>query len=137
MAARFATSLAPGQAGATVVVLSGELGAGKTMFVQEIARTLGIVETMTSPTFVLEKVYALKNQRFSRLIHLDAYRLKGPHELEMLGWRELLKDAGNLIILEWPERVEGAIPPHVIGIRFDIVDHGRIITIDDKREETA
>ena len=122
---------------ATIVTLSGELGAGKTTFTQEIARQLGVTEAVTSPTFVIEKVYELENQKWRRLIHIDAYRLKSAHELETLGWRELIADLGNLILLEWPERVEDLIPENAIRIRFDIDGEGRRITINGKQAENA
>jgi len=136
-AARFTASLSPGSS-ATLVTLSGELGAGKTTFAQAIARALGIEETVTSPTFVIEKIYALPEQpfdsaqgkKFSRLIHIDAYRLKGAHELAVLGWEELLADPGNLIILEWPERVADIVPEDAIRIKFDIDGEKRIISVD-------
>ncbi|OGG52400.1 tRNA (adenosine(37)-N6)-threonylcarbamoyltransferase complex ATPase subunit type 1 TsaE [Candidatus Kaiserbacteria bacterium RIFCSPLOWO2_12_FULL_53_8] len=127
-AAEFVSHLQPRQQ-AVVATLSGELGAGKTTFAQGIAKALGVEEVVTSPTFVLEKIYKLEGQKFQRLIHIDAYRLKSAHELEVLGWEKLLQDSGNLIVLEWPERVVGAIPPHATNIRFDIVDDGRIITL--------
>jgi tRNA threonylcarbamoyladenosine biosynthesis protein TsaE len=116
--ARFAATLAPRPESATVLALSGELGAGKTTFAQGIARTLGVEENVTSPTFVIEKIYQLENQKFSRLIHIDAYRLNDPHELEVLGWRDIIIDPTNLIVIEWPERVAALIPPEAIRISF-------------------
>lgn len=125
----------PQQTGvATVVVLSGDLGAGKTTFVQAVAKALGVEEAVTSPTFVIEKIYQLKGQQFERLVHIDAYRLERAEELEKLGFRELLNDPGNLILLEWPERVPELIPDHAIRIRFDIAGDGRIITIDGEEK---
>ena len=122
---------------ATIVTLSGVLGAGKTAFAQGIAQALGVTEMVTSPTFVLEKIYQLpalsgiegENQKFSHLIHIDAYRLKGAEELEVLGWRELIAEPGNLIVLEWPEKVADAIPSDAIRIHFEIEGDGRIIDI--------
>ena len=115
---------------ATVVTLSGELGAGKTTFVQFVAGALGVSETVSSPTFVIEKIYALEGQRFSRLIHIDAYRMKDEHELEVLGWDEIVKESDNLILIEWPERVPNLIPKDAIKVRFDILGDGHRITID-------
>ena len=128
--ARFAATLKQGGTSATIVTFSGDLGAGKTTFVRAIARSFGIEESVTSPTFVIEKVYAPAQGPFKRLIHIDAYRLTGPHELEVLGWKELVDDAGNLILLEWPERVEGAIPSDAIRLHLAWVDeNSREITI--------
>jgi tRNA threonylcarbamoyladenosine biosynthesis protein TsaE len=127
---QFVAGLEPAGNSATVVTLSGELGAGKTTFAQGMARALGVEETVTSPTFVIEKIYQLENQKFARLVHIDAYRLKSAHELEVLGWKELLADPGNLIVLEWPEQVAEAIPADAIRIRFDIQGDERIISIN-------
>jgi len=123
----FVTSIQPHD-GATVVTLSGVLGAGKTTFAQGVAKALGVEEIVTSPTFVIEKIYALQDQKFARLIHIDAYRLKGAHELEVLGWKELLADSGNLILLEWPEKVAEAIPADATRISFEINGEERIIS---------
>lgn len=115
----FVSEISPKKDGATVVTLSGDLGAGKTTFTQGIAAALGVTETVTSPTFVLEKIYALTGQKWERLVHIDAYRLKGAHELGVLGWMELVADPVNFIVLEWPERVEGAIPEDAIKLKFE------------------
>ncbi len=115
-----------------VVALSGDLGAGKTTFVQHIAKALGVEETVASPTFVIEKIYALAGQTFDRLVHIDAYRLDGAHELEKLGWQELLADPGNLILIEWPERVEAIIPADAIRLVLGILDdHSRSFSYED------
>ena len=96
---------------ATLVTLSGELGAGKTAFTKALASALGITEDVTSPTFVLEKIYSLPEPSlYKRLVHIDAYRLKNGTELAALGFDELMKDGGNLVVLEWPEKVADALP---------------------------
>ncbi len=101
---------------ATVVGLSGHLGAGKTAFVKAIAKILGVVETVTSPTFVIMKAYSREvkpnedepffaGTPWARLIHIDAYRLERPQELEVLDFERLVADPRNLIMIEWPENV--------------------------------
>lgn len=132
-AAEFVAGLSPRET-ATIVALSGELGAGKTTFVQGVARALGVDESVTSPTFVLEKMYLLKGQKWQRLIHIDAYRLESEHELEVLGWHKLAADPGNLILIEWPEKVSELIPTDAISIRFEIEGDARIISINDGKE---
>lgn len=101
----YLTNLVAKRDRATVLGLSGELGSGKTVFTQALARELGVVENITSPTFVLEKIYKLNNQKFARLVHVDAYRLESGKELLKLGFAELLLDKNNLIVIEWAERV--------------------------------
>jgi tRNA threonylcarbamoyladenosine biosynthesis protein TsaE len=103
------TRLMPGER-ATLVTLSGELGAGKTTFAQAVAKALGVEEHVTSPTFVLEKIYELESAPFRRLVHIDAYRLEGGAALKALGFAELSADPDNLILLEWPERVADGLP---------------------------
>ena len=93
-----------------LVTLSGELGAGKTAFTKAVARALGVEEIVTSPTFVLEKIYLLPDKKlFKRLIHIDAYRLEKGADLIPLCFDKLMQDSGNLILLEWPERVADAL----------------------------
>jgi tRNA threonylcarbamoyladenosine biosynthesis protein TsaE len=123
-AAAFVETLTPREA-ATMVTLSGDLGAGKTTFVQEVARVLGITEHVTSPTFVIMKIYDLEGQAFKRLIHMDAYRLKGKQHLKVLGWDDLVADPANLIFIEWPEKIEGAIPQGARAITFGYSGEGR------------
>ncbi|MEK7132466.1 MAG: tRNA (adenosine(37)-N6)-threonylcarbamoyltransferase complex ATPase subunit type 1 TsaE [Patescibacteria group bacterium] len=132
MACEFATRLTPKKDGATVAALSGDLGAGKTAFAKALAHAYGIKEDVTSPTYVIEKIYIPAKGPFSRFIHIDAYRLNGAHDLEVLGWRELLLEPSNLILLEWPERVEGAIPADAIRISLEFVDENmREVTIEE------
>jgi len=122
--------LAKPHGGATLVTLSGELGVGKTALVQEIARALGVEDTVTSPTFVLEKIYSLDSARdenalaFSHLVHIDAYRLTSGADLRPLGFDELMKDPGNLVVLEWPERVADALPPAALPVSLTLLPDG-------------
>ncbi len=106
---------------ATVVALSGNLGSGKTTFAKAFARTLGIHEhSVMSPTFVIMKSYDLDptDNSFKKFIHVDAYRLKKAEEIKKLGWKTLLRDPGNLILIEWPENVGSALPKNIIKISF-------------------
>jgi tRNA threonylcarbamoyladenosine biosynthesis protein TsaE len=110
-AAAFVQGLLPRAGEATLITLSGELGAGKTAFAKAAAKALGVEEHVTSPTFVLEKVYALPDGgAWKRLVHIDAYRLEGGAELAPLGFSALMEDAATLVLLEWPEKVADALP---------------------------
>jgi len=106
---------------ATLVTLSGDLGAGKTTLTQEIAKQLGVTHSVTSPTFVIMKQYPTQNSTWSTLVHIDAYRFQNTDELMRLNWQEMLADSKNLIILEWPEMVPGAIPAHAHQIKLSHV----------------
>ncbi len=126
----FVRSLRSRASGATLVTLAGELGAGKTAFTKAAALALGVEDTVTSPTFVLEKIYGLPQTGFfRRLVHIDAYRLESGKDLAPLAFEESMKDTGNLIFLEWPERVEGALPPPAVKISIQpLSDNSRKLT---------
>ncbi|MCX6702036.1 MAG: tRNA (adenosine(37)-N6)-threonylcarbamoyltransferase complex ATPase subunit type 1 TsaE [Candidatus Zambryskibacteria bacterium] len=109
----FVSTLLPKQNGAVIVGLYGDLGAGKTTFTQHIAKIFGVEETVTSPTFVIEKIYELAGQNFTHLIHVDAYRIEKSEELLHLGWHDIISDSHNLILIEWPERVADIMPEHI------------------------
>ena len=121
---------------ATVIGLSGDLGAGKTAFVKCVASILGITDVVTSPTFILEKVYIIPRgsvvgERFTKLIHIDAYRLEGGKEMRALDWSSLLLDEHNLIFMEWPAQVKEALPEDMLNLSFEYAGEGvRQITGD-------
>ena len=108
--------------GASIVGLYGDLGSGKTAFTQEAAKCLGVKETVTSPTFVIEKIYKLDHQNFDHLIHIDAYRLGSGNELLNLGWEEIAKNPKNIIFIEWPERIAEILPNDIKKIQLTFVD---------------
>jgi tRNA threonylcarbamoyladenosine biosynthesis protein TsaE len=126
-AQRFVEALVPEEKTATIVALSGELGAGKTTFTQCVAKVLGIADTVNSPTFVIEKIYGIpddENKRFKRLVHIDAYRLSSASELPALGFGELTSHAGNLVMIEWPENVTGISEQASVHMMIEILPNG-------------
>ena len=131
-AIHFAKELSPRNGKATLILLSGELGAGKTAFTKAVAQTLGVEEIVNSPTFVLEKIYKLpKENSFKNFIHIDAYRLESGDDLTPLGFDELLQDSGNLIFFEWPEKVVEALLEPAKHISFAVRHDGsRTISYD-------
>ena len=114
-----------GTRGAVVLALSGDLGAGKTTFAQGFAAALGVKEKVKSPTFVLMKIYELKQeagikkQGFRHFVHVDCYRVQYPKDLLHLGMRNLLKDHDAIVLIEWAERVKKILPRDTIKIRFE------------------
>jgi len=110
--------------GAVVLALEGELGAGKTTFTQGFARGLGIRRKPSSPTFVIMRRYPIRTRgsAFRNLYHIDAYRIKKPDALEMLGLREILGEPSSIVLIEWAERVRKILPKNLIRIRFT---HGK------------
>ena len=121
-ALEFLDSLESGRR-AVVVGLRGDLGSGKTTFVQNLARHLGVEDDVTSPTYVIQKSYDLpEGRKFKKLVHIDAYRLDAAEGLAKLGFSQLLKEAGTLIVVEWPEKVPGILPSHTKQLNFRFVN---------------
>jgi tRNA threonylcarbamoyladenosine biosynthesis protein TsaE len=101
-----------------VICLQGDLGAGKTTFVQGIAQGWSSRDAVSSPTFIIINVY--RDSGAGRLFHLDAYRLNSVLEAEELDLNSML--AQGPLIIEWPERMEGLIPPEHLWVMLDHVD---------------
>ena len=119
----FLEKLPVNAAGATVVGLSGDLGSGKTAFVKAAARALGIKEMVLSPTFVLAKFYTIPERNsWSRLVHIDCYRIEDPDELKTVGWEKVMSDPRNLVLVEWPENAGETFPKNVPVLSFRFVD---------------
>ncbi|MDP2630496.1 MAG: tRNA (adenosine(37)-N6)-threonylcarbamoyltransferase complex ATPase subunit type 1 TsaE [Candidatus Uhrbacteria bacterium] len=119
---RFAGQLVKELHGGDVLALQGNLGAGKTTFTQFLAKELGIKEQITSPTFVLMKLYTLpvSTNGITRLCHIDAYRLESSDELEAIGAQEYIGSPDTLSLIEWPEKVQGSVPKNAIWISFEL-----------------
>jgi len=124
---------------ALVIGLEGELGSGKTVFVKGFAKGLGIKEVVTSPTFVLLKIFKIplrESHSRSRFVHVDAYRLENPKELDVLGWKELISDSQNIIVIEWSNNIKRILPEHYFNIKFSIIsknNRGITFYINDKK----
>jgi tRNA threonylcarbamoyladenosine biosynthesis protein TsaE len=108
--------------GATVIALEGDLGAGKTTFSQYVGEALGVHHPIQSPTFLIEKIYELKREKWAHLVHIDAYRLDDESELLSLGWKEIVKKPENLILVEWADKIRPILPEDAIHIVFTHVD---------------
>ena len=113
---------------AKVLLLLGDLGAGKTTFTKELAALLGVEkEDVHSPTFILKKEYSTYHSRFRKLIHIDAYRFNDPDEAKVLKLEKDIEDYRNIIVIEWPSKM--MIPLTTMTASFEIVD-------DETREVT-
>lgn len=98
----------------SVLALSGDLGAGKTTFVQGLLEALGAEKPFVSPTFVIMKEYDLDTPSIMgirRIYHVDAYRMDDPSEIEKLGFAEWCEDGEGIVIVEWPEKIAPLLPP--------------------------
>jgi tRNA threonylcarbamoyladenosine biosynthesis protein TsaE len=136
---------------AAIIILSGELGAGKTTFVQGFLKGAGIHGRAPSPTFVIMRHYRIPSATktkatatvkkvatsfFSRIIHMDAYRLqptatKNAAHLAALNFNEMVNDPKNIVLIEWGERIKGAIPKGALRVQFhyDKKEGVRVITV--------
>ncbi len=120
LAAEVAGRLRPGG----VLLLEGDLGAGKTTFVQALARALGVARPVTSPTFTLANAYPLPGG--GELVHMDLYRLASPSGVYDLGLEEAL-EGGARVAIEWPGRareVLDAEAPHRLTLRLEVTAEG-------------
>lgn len=122
----FAKDYAKKLQGGEVLCLVGDLGAGKTAFTKGLAAGLGVGKIVTSPTFVLMKVYQIlksKNQKTNvhEIAHIDAYRLKGGQELINIGADEYFHDMQCVTVIEWADRVKDIWPKGYIKICFKIL----------------
>jgi tRNA threonylcarbamoyladenosine biosynthesis protein TsaE len=111
---------------AKVVLLDGDLGAGKTTFTKELAGVLGIErEEVNSPTFILKKEYKATHSEFRKLVHIDAYRFLTKDEGRVLRLEEDIENPSTVIAIEWPEKMKH--PKADIRVSFSVID-------DDTRE---
>lgn len=92
---------------AKVILLDGDLGAGKTTFTKELASVIGIDKSsVNSPTFTLKKEYLAAHPVFRKLIHIDAYRFSNPNEAKVLRLEDDLENPNSVIAIEWPSKMK-------------------------------
>ena len=131
---KFAEDYAKKLKGGEIIGLIGDLGAGKTVFTKGLAKGLGIKETITSPTFVIMKIYKVKNKKLSSLAkssanirvnclaHIDAYRINTAEDLEAIGALEYFKNKNTVTVIEWPENIKKILPLSVRYINIKYID---------------
>lgn len=122
--------------GGEVLLLSGPLGAGKTVFARGLAKGFGVRDRVTSPTFVVMRVHGARHRSIRHLVHVDAYRIRDAHELETIGLTEWVGRPDTIIVIEWGERVRQMFRrvPCVV-IRIDVrAGDARAVTITPRRK---
>lgn len=119
----FGKSVARAVEKGAVISLVGDLGAGKTTFTKGVARGLGIMDNVTSPTFTILNEYVGEEKR---LYHFDFYRIEDESELVELGFEDYFPSADGLTIVEWVEKAPSVLPKQYYQITFEKID-------DDKR----
>jgi len=101
-----------------LLCLYGELGSGKTTFVQGLAKALGIQKRILSPTFIILRQYKLKKGNF---YHLDCYRVESEKDFKSIDLPEIWSDPKNLVVIEWADRIQKILPRSRIDIKFEYV----------------
>lgn len=103
---------------AFVLALRGDLGGGKTTFLQGFAKGLGIKEKILSPTFNIYKKYRV----YVNFYHFDCYRIEKPKEILNLGFKEIISNSQNIVAIEWAEKIKTLLPKDALWITFDFVN---------------
>jgi tRNA threonylcarbamoyladenosine biosynthesis protein TsaE len=127
--AAIAAKLAKRLKGGEILALEGDLGAGKTTFTQDLGRIFKIKKHLTSPTFVLMKIYTIENKeyRIENLVHVDCYRLDQVQELFYLGIEEYLNNPESVVVIEWADKIRDYLKKFkkVIWIKINAKDNER------------
>ena len=107
-----------------VFLFYGEMGAGKTTFIKEICKNLGVKQEVTSPTFAIVNEYI--SEKYKTIYHFDFYRINKTSEIFDIGFEEYIS-SDSLIFIEWPEKMSELIPTQSIKVKINVLN-------DDKRQ---
>ncbi len=118
---RLSASLKPGN----ILALYGELGSGKTTFIQGLARGLGVKKRIISPTFVFIRQYSLNHRLAKVLYHVDLYRINEASEAQGLGLKEIFADEPAIVVIEWADRIKKILPKKRIEIYFNYLEENK------------
>ena len=99
----------------TIVCMEGDLGAGKTLFVRNLARPLGVEGEVTSPTFSLMNIY----EGFCPILHFDLYRLETEEQLEDIGFFEYTEEPEGIVVIEWADKFPAAMPEDYVTVKLE------------------
>lgn len=118
---------------ALIIGLEGDLGGGKTTFLQGFARGLKIKEKILSPSFIILRKFQVPNyklqtnskfqiSKFQIFYHIDCYRIEKPKELLDLGFKEIISNPQNIVAVEWAEKIKKILPKKILWINFEFID---------------
>jgi tRNA threonylcarbamoyladenosine biosynthesis protein TsaE len=110
---------------AKVLALKGELGGGKTTFLQGFARGIGIKEKILSPTFIIQKSFKIKKSNFKFFYHIDCYRIQKQKEILDLDFKNTINNPQNIVAVEWADRIAKILPKNIIKINFKVIDKNK------------
>ncbi len=122
-----------GQKGAFILGLKGDLGGGKTTFLQGFAKGLGIKEKILSPTFVIMRKFKIPirvhscsySSRFAYFYHIDCYRIAKSKEILDLGFKEIISNPQNIVAIEWVDKIKNILPRKKIMLEFEVIGQNR------------
>ncbi len=101
--------------------LEGDLGGGKTTFLQGFAKGLGIKEKITSPTFVIMKKFHVPCPKLQVFYHVDCYRIQKPKEILNLGFKEIISNPRNIVAIEWADKIKKILPKNTTWLKFEFI----------------
>jgi len=110
---------------AFVVGLEGDLGGGKTTFLQGFASGLGLKEKILSPTFVILKRFKIKDLKLKNFYHIDCYRIQKSKEILDLGFKKIISNPKNIITIEWSNRIQKILPEGTLILKFQFANKNK------------
>jgi len=114
---------------AIILGLEGDLGGGKTTFLQGLAKELGIREKILSPTFVIIRRFKIPSYRtagqFKNFYHIDCYRISRPKEIFNLGFKKITSQLQNIIAIEWADRFYKILPKNILILKFKFISKNK------------
>jgi len=107
----------------SIIILVGDLGSGKTTFTKGLAKGIGVKKRIISPTFTIIRMYEIKNNQktIKNLYHIDLYRLESSDETQNLGLEEIIGNKENVVVVEWPEKIQHLLPKNRIEIYLNTI----------------
>lgn len=114
---------------AFIIGLKGDLGAGKTTFLQGFAKGLKIKENVLSPTFILMRKFQISknihNSKFKNFYHIDCYRFNSSKEVLTIGFKKIISQPENIIAIEWADKIKNLLPENIVWLEFKIKSKDR------------